>query len=117
MVSNISNINDFLTDQFDLEMGILTCPTTFGQSGPGSNGNENGTTHFLISRTEASLSDTVYCHTPDTIWFIDGILIDTTTFGQSGPGSNGNKRVTQHFIRWSLESFPRHSKEKARNVD
>ena len=67
--------------------------TTLDQSGPGSNGNE-GLLHIpQSSKTEASPSDAVCCHTQETsfIWSIDETLRGTTTLDQSGPGSNGNE--------------------------
>ena len=33
-----------------------------------------------------------------SIWPIDGTLSGATPPGQSGPGSNGNKGVTPHFL-------------------
>ena len=64
----------------------LVNSTTLSQSGPGSNGNE-GVLHIpQSSRTGASPSDAIECHTEDTssIWPINGTLTGTTTPGQSG---------------------------------
>ena len=36
------------------------------------------------------------------IWAIDGILIGTTTCGQSGPGSYSNERVLHTPQNWNL---------------
>ena len=43
--------------------GILTGTTNPGQSGPESNGNDG-----VNSRTGASSSDAVYCHTQNTVY-------------------------------------------------
>ena len=64
-------------------------------SGPGSNGNE-GVLHISqTSRTGASPSDAVKCHTQDTrsIWSIDGILTGTINPFPRGPESNGNEEL------------------------
>ena len=45
--------------------------TTLGQSGPESNGNKGVVHTFWISRTDASLSDEVQCHTQDIFFFVE----------------------------------------------
>ena len=63
----------------DSLIGTLTGTTNLGQSGPGSNG-KDGVYHILEnSRTEASLSDAVYCHTH----LLDGWGSYPSTEGQS----------------------------------
>ena len=52
-------MNNFKTDLFGLMDGTLTGTTTLGQSGSGTNGNEEIFHSLQISRTEASPSDTV----------------------------------------------------------
>ena len=46
--------------------GSPTDRTTRGQSGPGSNGNEEVCHIFQSLKTEASPSDVAQCHTHDT---------------------------------------------------
>ena len=55
-------MNNFCSDLFDID-GTLTDTTTPGQSGPGSNSKEVILHTPQTSRTGASPSDTVKCHT------------------------------------------------------
>ena len=52
----------FLDTFFWLRAETLNSISTPGQSKPGSNGNEGALHIIQISRSRASLSDTVYCH-------------------------------------------------------
>ena len=52
--------------------GTLSGTTTPGQSGPGSNGNEEVFYTSQISRTRTLPPDSVYCHTQDILVFFLG---------------------------------------------
>ena len=60
---------------------MLTCTTTLGQSGPGSNDKEGLLLILQSSRTGFSPADTIYCHTQET-----------------GGGLTPLKRCTQHIL-------------------
>ena len=119
-----------------------------GQSGPRSNGNEGvlcipqrpnitGTSpsDSLVSYPGHSLGVGSYCSPEkqlvyssapaDWVGLIDETLINTTTLGQSGPGSNGNEGVlyisqsTRTGVRHKMwfSVIPRtHSGKNSRNV-
>ena len=63
----------------------LTGTTTFGQSRPGSNDNEQVLYIPLISRSEALTSNVVYFYIPNTFWI--GIMSWVFT---NGPGYQGS---------------------------
>ena len=80
------------------------------QSEPGNNHNERVLYTSQSSRTGASLSNAVLCHTLEfqiilniisngNIQVIDGALTGTTTPGQSEPRNNGNKGVTSNSLK------------------